>query len=151
MCACPTPTQWLSHNHSALFPAQLAFATCDAILALRLWRPQDAAFISVQFSHSVVSNSETPWTASCQASLSFTISWSWLKLMSFESVMPYNHLILCPPLLLMQVLEVALQLSWEKTVPQTAFVQLFDHKRTKVELNCCFTAIQQNQFLMDQS
>ena len=37
----------------------------------------------------------TPWTAACQASLSFTISWSLLKLMSIESVMPSNHLILC--------------------------------------------------------
>ena len=37
----------------------------------------------------------------CQASLSFTISWSLLKLMSIESVMPSNHLILCPPLLLL--------------------------------------------------
>ena len=42
----------------------------------------------------------TPWTAKCQASLSFTISWSLLKLMSIESVMPSNHLILCHPLLL---------------------------------------------------
>ena len=42
----------------------------------------------------------TPWTAACQASLSFTISWSLLKLMSIESVMPSNHLILCHPLLL---------------------------------------------------
>ena len=43
----------------------------------------------------------TPWTAACQASLSFTISWSLLKLMSIESVMPSNHLILCRPLLLL--------------------------------------------------
>ena len=43
----------------------------------------------------------TPWTAACQASLSITISQSLLKLMSIESVMPSNHLILCrPPLLL---------------------------------------------------
>ena len=41
----------------------------------------------------------TPWTAACQASLSFTISWSLLKLMSIESVMPSNHLILCHTLL----------------------------------------------------
>ena len=41
----------------------------------------------------------TPWTAVCQASLSFTNSWSLLKLMSFESMMPSNHLILCHPLL----------------------------------------------------
>ena len=43
----------------------------------------------------------TPWTTACQASLSFTISWSLLKLMSTESVMPSNHLILCCPLLLL--------------------------------------------------
>ena len=43
----------------------------------------------------------TPWTAACQASLSFTISWGLLKLMSIESVMPSSHLILCHPLLLL--------------------------------------------------
>ena len=43
----------------------------------------------------------TPWTASHQASLSFTISYSLLKLMSVESVMPSNHLIICRPLLLL--------------------------------------------------
>ena len=42
----------------------------------------------------------TPWTAVCQASLSITNSWSLLKLMSFESVMSSNQLILCHPLLL---------------------------------------------------
>ena len=42
----------------------------------------------------------TPWTAACQAFLSITNSRSLLKLMSIESVMPSNHLILCPPLLL---------------------------------------------------
>ena len=41
----------------------------------------------------------TPWTAACQASLSITNSPSLLKLMSIESVMPSNHLILCCPLL----------------------------------------------------
>ena len=41
------------------------------------------------------------WTAACQASLSITSSWSLLKLMSIESVMPSNHLILCSPLLLL--------------------------------------------------
>ena len=43
----------------------------------------------------------TPWTAACQASLSISNSWSLLKLMSIESVMPSNHLILCRPLLLL--------------------------------------------------
>ena len=42
----------------------------------------------------------TAWTAACQASLSFTISWDLLKLISIESVMPSNHLIRCRPLLL---------------------------------------------------
>ena len=41
-----------------------------------------------------------PWTAARQASLSFTVSWSLLKLMSIESVRSSNHLILCYPLLL---------------------------------------------------
>ena len=43
----------------------------------------------------------TPWTAACQASLSITNSWSLLKLMSTEWMMPSNHLILCHPLLLL--------------------------------------------------
>ena len=43
----------------------------------------------------------TPWTVARQASLSFTISWSLLKLMSIKSVIPSNHLILCHPLLLL--------------------------------------------------
>ena len=42
----------------------------------------------------------TPWTAVHQATLSITHSWSLLKLMSIESVMPSSHLILCHPLLL---------------------------------------------------
>ena len=42
----------------------------------------------------------TPWTAACQASLSITNSRSFLKHMSVELVMPFNHLILCRPLLL---------------------------------------------------
>ena len=44
----------------------------------------------------------TPWTAACQASLSFIISQSSLKLMSIELEMPSNHLILCHPLLFLQ-------------------------------------------------
>ena len=43
----------------------------------------------------------TPGTAVCQASLSFTVSWSLLKLRTIESVMPSNQLILCCPLLLL--------------------------------------------------
>ena len=46
------------------------------------------------FSCSVISDSATTWTGQCQASLSFTIFWSLLKLMSTELVMPPSHLIL---------------------------------------------------------
>ena len=43
----------------------------------------------------------TPWTTACQAPLSFTISWNLLRIMSIESVVPSNHLIICHPLLLL--------------------------------------------------
>ena len=65
----------------------------------------------------------TPWTAARQASLPFTISWSLLKLMSIESMMPSNHLILCHPLLLLPSIfcsmrdfssELALYIRWPK-------------------------------------
>ena len=59
-------------------------------------------WICVQFSRSVVSwLFATPWTAARQASLSITNSRSLLKLKSLESVIPSNHLILCPPFLLL--------------------------------------------------
>ena len=65
----------------------------------------------------------TPWTAARQASLSITNSWSPPKPMSFESVMPSNHLILCCPLLLLPSIfpsirvfsnESALHIRWPK-------------------------------------
>ena len=65
----------------------------------------------------------TQWTAACQASLSFTISWTMLKIMSIDSVMPSNHLILCRPLLLLPSIfpsirvfsdESALHIRWPK-------------------------------------
>ena len=77
----------------------------------------------VQFSHSVVSDSATPWTAACQASLSITNSRSLPKLMSIESMMPSNHLILCRPLLLLPSIlpsitvfsnESVLRIKWPK-------------------------------------
>ena len=58
----------------------------------------EGAFSSVQ-SLSYVRLFVTPWTAACQASLSITNSQSSLKLMSIESVIPSNHLVLCHPLL----------------------------------------------------
>ena len=64
----------------------------------------------------------TPWTAPCQAYLSFTIPWSLLKLTFIESVMPSSHLILCRPLLLPSIFpsirvlsnESALHIRWPK-------------------------------------
>ena len=53
------------------------------------------------FSHLVVSNFATPWTAACQTSLSLTISWSLPEFMSTVSVRPSKHLILWCPLLLL--------------------------------------------------
>ena len=52
----------------------------------------------------------TPWTAARKASLSFIISWSLLKLMSTELVMPSNHLILCHPLLFLP--SIFTSMSW---------------------------------------
>ena len=56
--------------------------------------------ISLVQSLSRVQFFETPWTTACQASLSFTNSWSSLRFTSIELMMPSNHLILCCPLLL---------------------------------------------------
>ena len=65
----------------------------------------------------------TPWTATHQASLSITNSWSLLKLMSIKLVMPSNHLILCRPLLLLPSIfpsirvfsnESTIQIRWPK-------------------------------------
>ena len=89
-----------------------------------IWAEQS---ISVQFS-SVQSLSRvqlfaTPWTTAHQASLSITNSWSPLKYMSIESVMPSNYLILCRPLLLLPSIppsirvfsnESALRIRWPK-------------------------------------
>ena len=57
--------------------------------------------MNLLLSSSVMSDSATPQTAVHQASLSFTISWSLLKLMSIKLVMPSNRPVLCHPLLLM--------------------------------------------------
>ena len=59
-----------------------------------------------------------PWTATRQASLSFTNSWSLLKFMSIKSVMPSNHLILCHPLLLMPSIFPTIRVfSYESVLP----------------------------------
>ena len=72
------------------------------IINVGLWGnfENEAFHVVVVQSFSHVWLFETPWTAARQASLSFTISQSLLKLMPVESVMPSNHLILCHSLLL---------------------------------------------------
>ena len=60
----------------------------------------------------------TPWTAACQASLFITSSWSLLKLMSIESVMQSNHLILCHYLLLLPSIFLSIRVfSGESVLP----------------------------------
>ena len=91
---CEALPGFLQRHLSALcasgFSSSLPFCCCYQILHTS----------SVQFSRSVVSDSASPWTAAHQA-LSITNSRNLLKLMSIESVMPSNHLILCRPLLLL--------------------------------------------------
>ena len=73
-------------------PGLLFILVCMLLLAV--------AAVFVQ-SLSLVWLFATPWIAACQISLSFTVSWSLLKVMPIESVMRSNHLILCRPLLLL--------------------------------------------------
>ena len=72
-----------------------------AIIPSRTLPKCNLAHAVVIQSRSCVQFFATPWTAAHQASLSFTISQSFLKFMSIESVMPSNHLVLCHPLLLL--------------------------------------------------
>ena len=111
-----------SNEHSGLISFQVdwfSLALQGTIKSLLLHHSSKAsilqcsAFFMVQLSHPYISSVQfssvaqscltlaTPWTAACQASLSITNSRSLLKLMSIESVMPSNHLILCYPLLLL--------------------------------------------------
>ena len=81
------PASLCLHSISAFFLSNLLF----------LFIHSSQIFSSVQWlSH--VRLFATPWTASCQASLSITSSWSYSNSTSIESVMPSNHLILCRPL-----------------------------------------------------
>ena len=87
-------------GHKPMYISQ-AYGKCDEFI----WKgcyvsvklTLDLRSSSVQFSCSIVSNSATPWTAACQASLSITKSQTLLKLMSIKLVMPFNHLIHCCP------------------------------------------------------
>ena len=88
----PGLTEWPSKEHYKGF---FCYLTKDKIGE----RSFPVRIISSIHSLSCVQLFLAPWTAACQASLSITNSWSLLKLMSTESVMPFNHPILCHPLL----------------------------------------------------
>ena len=83
-------------NSSSSWPVLLSSTWTLTEGFFSLWRPS-----ALLVTHQVMSNSVTPWPVAGQASLSFAISQSLLKLMSMESVMPSNHLILCHPFLLL--------------------------------------------------
>ena len=89
-----------SRNFTCIFVYFYPFCHCGSIIDLRCC----ADFCcSAKWLSSVTQSClfATPWTVAPQASLSINNSWSLLKLMSIESVMPFNHLILCRPLLLL--------------------------------------------------
>ena len=104
----------ISYSRGSSWPGDQTWLSCITGRFFTIWATREAnrdyllllfsqvyQFRSVQFSHSVVSDSATPWIAACQASLSITNSQSSPRLTSIESVMPSSHLILCCPLLLL--------------------------------------------------
>ena len=96
---------WIVTNKQSIFSDRIGKENCQIFK------------VSVQFSHSVVSDSVTPWIAACQASLSITNSRSSLKLTSIESVMPSNHHILCRPLLFLPPISLSIRVfSSESTL-----------------------------------
>ena len=106
----PVPESWL--NFVTIVKSKVFYEIC-----------------SVQCSHSVMSNSVTPWTAACQFSLPITNSQSLLELMSIESVIPSNHLILCHHFLLLSSIfpiirvfsnESVIRIRWRKYSASTS-------------------------------
>ena len=84
-----------------------------------IWLHSISQFSSVQsLSHAQLFG--TPWTAACQTSLSITNSQSLLKFMSFESMMPSNHLILCPPLLLLPSIFPSIRVFSNESIRQSS-------------------------------
>ena len=113
-----TPLSSLSVPHPSAL-ALLLFSCSVMSESLQSHGSQQARLPCPSLSPGVCSN----WITASQASLSFTISWSLLKLMSPESVMPSSHLILCRPLLLLPSTfasngvfstELALCIRWSK-------------------------------------
>ena len=102
-------------------------------------------FSSVQ-SHSRVWLFATPWTAARQASLSITNSWSLLKLISIESVMPYNHLIICLPLLLLPSIFPSIRVFWNEWVLRIRWPK-YCWSWNSLEMHTCKTQSYQENWL----
>ena len=107
-CSCipcylpPTAVHWVLIEFLSIGSVRKVLIKKKKVLVTDLfsWAPKSLRMVIVVIQWlSRVRLFVTPWTAARQASLSFTISQSWLKLMSIESVMPSKHLILCHPLL----------------------------------------------------
>ena len=79
----------------------------------------------------------TPWTAPCQASLSFTISRSLLKLMSIESVMPSNQLIFCHPLFLLPSIFPSIRVFSNESVLHIRWPKYWSFSFSQVLSNVC--------------
>ena len=100
---------WLNKVDDSWFPYECHFSRGETLMYLAqillqmVTNHMKMAFPSVVTVHSLSSVQliATSRTAAWQSSLSFTISWSLLKFMSIELVMPSNHLVLCHPLLLL--------------------------------------------------
>ena len=90
--------QFLSQHQQLCQSESLNLLILATVLNLQIARIMTSVVVHLL---SCVRAFATPWTAENQASLSFTISQSLLKFLSIELVMPYNHLILCCPLLLL--------------------------------------------------
>ena len=94
-------------KYKAKYERQLNNSHCTMSQTCTMWLTYRKNLILIVYIFSSVQllsrvrHFEIPWTAACQASLSITYSWSSLKLMFIESVMPSNHLIPCRPLLLL--------------------------------------------------
>ena len=127
-CSC-WPVVYLLWKKKISLQVLCPFLNCFFIFIFCYW------FVSVfknmlQFS-SVQSLSHvqlfvTPWIAACQASLSITSSWSSLKLMSIELVMPSSHLILCHPLFLLPPIPPSISLfQWVNSSHEVAKVLQF--------------------------
>ena len=119
--------------HCFLFHVRRVFSYYLFKYYLRAFR-FSLSFLLLLFNCSILSDSVISWTAVCQASLFVTFSQSFLKLMSFESVIPSNHLVLCCPLLLPSVFpsirvfsnELALCIRWPNFGASVSVLSFWD-------------------------